>query len=51
MQSNKVNVNEVDEMNEIGYGRCFANQWTGFYMIRISVMKELRISFVNKQIY
>ena len=21
---------------------CFANQWTGFYMIRISVMKELK---------
>ena len=21
---------------------CFANQWTGFYMIRTSVMKELK---------
>ena len=24
---------------------CTANQWTGFYMIGISVMKELSVSF------
>ena len=28
--------------------RNHANQWTGFYMITASVMKELRISLVNR---
>ena len=26
---------------------CSANEWTGFYMIRTSVMKELTLSFQN----
>ena len=30
---------------------CSANQWTGFYMITVSVMKELnRVSFEIKHV-
>ena len=27
---------------------CSANQWTGFYMITASVMKELKMSNISK---
>ena len=30
---------------------CFANQWTGFYMITASVMKELRASVFHLLLY